>query len=432
LNLLIELKAGQVKWNGLLDFSAEDTLKRIREAAVAGRWAEAMQMADEALVRNLQPSLVAAAAMMHYCTGDYAGAQQRFSQALSMDAEDNQARLMLFLIDWLTGAKSPSPHGQYLLGLDWRSAAEFQAYLAGVLEGRVVENEALNGWYHSDERSWLHYVVSLRRAKDGDGQLADQLLKEAVLSADLDSWGFFLPLAQLSQNYKQRRASLRSAEQWVAFNAEIEAFNQQVRDARAAKKNLQEQIAPLIARITSGTLGLEQKLPALEKIHSLLPDQRSILAELAYACAANQNWDASLGYIHSFLNTAARQNARRLSIEILKACILKNQDKNAAARQHLEDYQQRVKEPWFLTISDYLLGKETEPSLREMAGETPEKLLTAFTYLAFWDEGSGEGKKALKHYKEALESFLDDWLEYGFARERIKMLRKPKTDKPEK
>jgi lipoprotein NlpI len=127
-----------------------------------------------------------------------------------------------------------------------------------------------------------------------------------------------------------------------------------------------------------------------------------------------------------------RENARRLSIEILAGGILKNQGKDDEARQLLENYQQRVKEPWFLTISDYLLGKETEPSLREMAGETPEKLLTVFTYMGFWDEGSGEDKKALKHYKEALESFMDDWLEYDFARERIKRLRKSKPAKPEK
>jgi S1-C subfamily serine protease len=431
-DLLIELKAGQIKWNGLLDFSADDTLKRIREAAVDGRWAEAMQMADEVLQRSLQPSLVTAAGMMHYCSGDHAGAKQRFSQALSMDAEDYQARLMLFLIDWMTGVKSPSPHGQYLLGVDWRSAAEFQGYLAGVLEGRVDEEAALNGWYNSDERSWLHYVVSLRRTKHGDRQLAEQSLKEAVLSADLDSWGFFLAQAQLAQFYKQRRASLRTAEEWAAFNAELEAFNRQVKDVRSAKQSLQEQLAPLIARAGGGTLGLEQKLPVLEKIHSLIPDNRSLLAELAYGSAANQDWDKSLGYIQSFLNTAVRENARRLSIEILETSILKNQGKEDEARQHLENYQQRVREPWFLSISDYLLGKETEPSLRAMAGETPEKLLTAFTYMGFWDEGSGEDKKALKHYKEALESFLDDWLEYDFARERIKRLRKPIPDKPEK
>jgi hypothetical protein len=64
------------------------------------------------------------------------------------------------------------------------------------------------------------------------------------------------------------------------------------------------------------------------------------------------------------------------------------------------------------------------PSLKNKAGETPEKLLTAYTFMGFWDEGSGHPENALKHYKEALESFLNDWLEYDFARERIKKLKK--------
>jgi uncharacterized protein YqiB (DUF1249 family) len=44
--------------------------------------------------------------------------------------------------------------------------------------------------------------------------------------------------------------------------------------------------------------------------------------------------------------------------------------------------------------------------------------------MGVWDEGSGRSEIALKHYKEALESFLDDWLEYDFARERVKKLKK--------
>jgi hypothetical protein len=43
--------------------------------------------------------------------------------------------------------------------------------------------------------------------------------------------------------------------------------------------------------------------------------------------------------------------------------------------------------------------------------------------MGFWAEGSKDKTKALRFYQEALGSFLDDWLEYDFARERIKRLR---------
>jgi hypothetical protein len=54
-DLLVELKAGQVKWNGVLDFSVAETLNEIRKKAVAGKWAEAMAMADEKLRLFLSP-----------------------------------------------------------------------------------------------------------------------------------------------------------------------------------------------------------------------------------------------------------------------------------------------------------------------------------------------------------------------------------------
>ena len=71
------------------------------------------------------------------------------------------------------------------------------------------------------------------------------------------------------------------------------------------------------------------------------------------------------------------------------------------------------------------MGKQTEDSLKKRAEESAENLITAYTSLGFWAEGSGDKKKAIKHYKEALESFMEVWFEYDFAKERLKRLRKP-------
>jgi ABC-type nitrate/sulfonate/bicarbonate transport system substrate-binding protein len=72
------------------------------------------------------------------------------------------------------------------------------------------------------------------------------------------------------------------------------------------------------------------------------------------------------------------------------------------------------------------MGQQTEEEIRKQAGEVPENVITAFTAMGFWAEGSKDKAKALRFYQEALESFLDDWLEYDFARERIKRLRQSK------
>ena len=54
--------------------------------------------------------------------------------------------------------------------------------------------------------------------------------------------------------------------------------------------------------------------------------------------------------------------------------------------------------------------------------------MTAYTVMGFWNEGAGRPENALKNYKVALEAFLDDWLEYDFARERIKKLKKASSE----
>ncbi|MGD8755669.1 MAG: trypsin-like peptidase domain-containing protein, partial [Desulfobacterales bacterium] len=121
---LEELKAGQAKWNGELDFSIEKSLEEIKKKASEGLWAEAQALADEELKGNPQPEMIMAAGMIHYCTGDNKGAANLFSKTLSMDPENPQARLMQFLIDWLAGEGAHSPYREQLLALDWRSPAE--------------------------------------------------------------------------------------------------------------------------------------------------------------------------------------------------------------------------------------------------------------------------------------------------------------------
>jgi S1-C subfamily serine protease len=424
-DLLIELKAGQVKWNGVLDFSAEDDLKKIRDVAAEGRWADAMKMVDEKLAKSLQPALNTAAAMIHFCTDDYQGAKKLFSQSLSMDAQDYSARFMIYLIDYLTADVKTSPQRPYLIDLDWRSPAEFQGYLAWILEGLVDERTALQGWYNAPEKSWLYYVASLIHAKREDWPRAEELAREAVLSAGADAWEFFLARAQLEKLQKRRRATLKTETQWNKYKSEIKAFDQTVKDGQKAMTERSEQMVALYLKIADNTAEIKDKLQALEKTHEILPDNRSILAAMIYYSAADENWSKSLEYIDALLQTKARQNARRMGIGLLKACILNYEGKDKKARAALEAYEALIRDPWFLTISEYLMGKQTDQALKDMAGESPERLITAYTIMGFWDEGAGEVKKAARHYKEAMGSFLDDWLEYDFARERIKRLKKP-------
>jgi hypothetical protein len=98
--------------------------------------------------------------------------------------------------------------------------------------------------------------------------------------------------------------------------------------------------------------------------------------------------------------------------------------KNEEARARLEAYRRRIGDPWYRTLTDCLLGEVAVEPLKKAAGESPEKLVTAHTALGFWAEGLGDKERAIEHYKVALESFMDTWLEFDFARERIKSLRR--------
>lgn len=422
---LQDLKAGQVKWNGVLDLSVEEKLKRITEMAAKGRWAEAMDMADKELKLSLDPQLVMATGMMYFCAGDDKGATRLLEQSLSIDPENSFAKLMIFLIDWMAGDSSVSRYRDELLALDWRSPAEFIGYLVQILEGRVDEESALKGWYNESERSWLNYIIGLIKGRQGEWAESERLLKEALLSADNEAWEFFLAMAQLEKVQGRRLESLRADPQWTKYQAEKEAFDQAVKRERASKEDRRAKLGELISQLQEVSISPEDKRKVLEKIRETVPNNRDLLVGLAFHSAMEEDWEAALEYVRSFLLTEGRQNAGRLSMGLLEPEILRCMGRQEEARDRLEAFGSRTRDPWYRTVSEALLGKRTQDSLKKEAGESPEKLLTLYVALGFWAEGSGDKARALEHYKEALASFMDTRVEFDFAKERIKRLRQP-------
>jgi S1-C subfamily serine protease len=420
---LQDLKAGQVKWNGVLDLSVEAKLKRITEKAAQGRWKEAMALADRELKVSFDPQLVMAAGMMHFFAGDNRVAKRLFGNSLSMDTENNLARLMLFIIDWLEGRSSVNPHRKELLALDWRSPAEFLGYLVRVLEGLVDEELALRRWDTEAERSWLHYVVGLIRAKRGEWVDSETLLRKAVLSADVDAWEFFLARAELEKVQKRRLGSFQGQARLAEYQAEMGVFDQSVKRDQAAKEDRRGKLAELTARFAEDDASPKNKREILEKILEIAPSNPGLLVDLAFYSAMEEAWGEGLNYARTFLKREGRENTSRLRVGLLEGGILHHMGSQEEARTTLEAYGRRTKDPWYRFLSECLLGEKTADSLKKEAGESPEKLVTAFTALGFWAEGSGEKERAIEHYKVALESLMDDWLEFDFARERIKILR---------
>jgi len=421
---LQDLKAGQVKWNGILDLSVEAKRKRIFNKALEGHWKEAMALVDGELKLSKDPQLVMAGGMMHFCAGDYEGARQLFDQSLSMDVESNVARLMVFIIDWREGSSSSSPQRQELLALDWQSPAEFIGYLAKALDGLIDEETALKGWDTEAERSWLHYVVGLKYTNRGGWADAEKLLRKATLSADVGSWEFFLARAELERVQRQILDLLEGKARRAEYRAEMKAFDRAIRKDLEVKESRGAKLGELGTLLAAQPMGPKETRQVLEKIREIAPENADVLVGLAFYGAMEEAWGDALKHARGFLKRESRENANRLSAGLLEAEVLHRMGQEEQARARLEEYLRWTKDPWYRSLGECLLGRMTIDSLRKGAGESPEKLVTAYAALGFWAEGSGEREKAIEYYKVALESFMDTWVEFDFARERIKSLRR--------
>jgi S1-C subfamily serine protease len=420
---LTDLKNGKIKWDGILDLSIGAKLGKITSLARESRWTEARELANRELETSLNPALVIAGGMLHFCVRDYEGARHLFSRALSMDTTNDNARLMVYIIDWLAGNSLSSPFREELTALDWRSSFEFFAHLVRVLEGEVPETNALEGGYTQGEKSWLHYLVGLRRVERRDLKGSEEVLKTAVLAADNDSWLYYLALAKLEHIQNQRLAALKNPAEQKRYRTRTETFSRRIKDDLKAGTKNQLKLAPLLAGYKQASNSPGDKRAFLEKIFEIDPTDKDVLYDLAYYASIEGAWETSLEYIRLYLKTKGRENLGRLSLGLLESEILNFLGEKEEAKNRLQKYVRTIKDPWFLNISRCLLGEYPEKSLAEKAGENLEYLITGHTALGFWSEGAGNPKKALNYYREALGTYLDDWRQFEFAWERMRQIR---------
>jgi len=131
-----------------------------------------------------------------------------------------------------------------------------------------------------------------------------------------------------------------------------------------------------------------------------------------------------LEYTQVFLKREGRQSASRLSVGLLEAELLHLLNRQDEALEKLKAYVRVMRDPWYRAVAEGLLGKRSEESLKQEAGNNPETFLVLYAALGLWTEGSGDKEKAIEYYKEALESLVDDWVEFELSKERIKSLRR--------
>jgi tetratricopeptide (TPR) repeat protein len=310
------------------------------------------------------------------------------------------------------------------LNLDWRSPGEFQGYLVRFLEGGADRKVAEDGWDTPSEKSWLFYAAGLAAQRKEDGSAALNLFRESLVSAEPGSWESYLSGSAMDRAQKILQESAGSETAWKALQTEAESFEEMRRAHAAKEKDVREKRSGYKQKKDSGFVDSAERRQLLEDILKLDSRNRNFLAELAFTCSMAGSWSDALGYARAFLATEGRPNSARLGIGLLEPALLRRMGMEEEARRAVSDFVRRTRDPWYRRIGDCLLGKQTESSLMEEARRRPEDLLTAGTALGMWAEGAGETDRAIRYYREALESFIDTWIEYDLAAERIIRLRK--------
>ncbi len=179
------------------------------------------------------------------------------------------------------------------------------------------------------------------------------------------------------------------------------------------------------AKLSGSDVTLGEKRALLQAIIALDPEQRLLLGMLGFADAGAGHFPEALERIRAFLDSGSRPNAMRLSLGLLEAGVLHHLGREEEAQARLSGFAHQTRDPWFAAVGDYLLGRAAEDDLRRQAGDVPEQIITGFAAAGFWAEGSRDPKTAMRFYRDALASFMDNWVEYDFVRERIQRLRKP-------
>ena len=408
-----ELKNGQVKWNGVIDLSITSKINAIKETAANGNWGEALQMVNQSLEESDDPFLITTAAMIHLCNGDGERAGELFDRSLSIDADNDQAHLMRSLIDRHHDRGLRNTHLRHLINLDWRSSGEFYGYLAKTLSAAVDRKIALKGWNRAEEKGWLHYIVGLLELDDNRYDEARELFREAALVSDRDEWSFYLALSELD----------RLAELQADGQAQMEQFREQLAEVAASRAEREEQTAALITNLEEAAGDPATQRDLLLEILAIKPEDRYLRGIAAFHAAMSSDWPSALLSAEEYLTNDGREEPLRLAANLLVPGVLFQMGEKDKAETQLHQFCEQTNTSWYRQICLTLLEEQSEEALMEKAGSTPENILTAYTALGFRAESLGEHKLAIRHYREALGSYLDNWIEYNLALQRYITLR---------
>lgn len=422
---LNEVKEGQLKWNGEIDPALDSKIEKIQSLAAGGRWEDAVLQVEEFLSEVSPPELLTAAGMIYLAVGKRSEAKVVLEKAISVQPDNYTAMFGSYLLDWVAFQPERNRYRDYLLGLDWRSLGEFQGYLIRILEGKINVGSATGGSGSENERMWIHYVLGLTALRDGYRQKGIESFKRVLLTGNSVPWAFALARSALEKVIGNNEIFDHEKRHPVVMDTDRLAFFNEVEEKCNEWRLKREEIDRLWGYFYYELSPLAEKRQTLEKIVLLKPADDGARIMLVMYNAMDDAWEKALEQTQLLLGRLGRESGNRLGIGLMEALILKKMGRVEAAKECLTLFRQQIRDPWYQSVSDCLLGRISAEVLMDNSGGDPERLLSAHSAIGLWLENDENPNEAVHHYRNGLETYLNDCLEYDLCQERLKRLRKP-------
>ncbi|WP_300464261.1 trypsin-like peptidase domain-containing protein [Desulfobacula sp.] len=416
------IKAGRPKWDGRIDFSLELKMEQITGLALENKFKEAAELSETMLKTSNDPVLLFAAGMLNFCTRDMDKSRQFFKTLSLIEPENTTSKLMLYMIDWVSGQDQITDLTKDLFAMAWYEEDEFLGYLATVLNQRKRMDPGFMEFESLAEKSWRLFIEGLISEENNTLDMAVNSFEQSILAADINDWVYYLSFSRFSHIQDGFATVL---EDKLAHQKARDVFRQKAKKNRQQILEKRQVILTLMGQLESALLPYEKKIPIYDQLLELAPENRTLIGNVAFFHAAHSDWQAAVDAVDQYFQLPSRETALSLSLGLLKGELLQLSGKNQAALDHLTEFSKAIHTHWYRIIIKHLIMKTDEDRTIKLAGKAPERLITLHTALGLWAEADQDTQKAVHHYREALSSYLDDWNEYDLALGRIKKIRQP-------
>jgi hypothetical protein len=144
------------------------------------------------------------------------------------------------------------------------------------------------------EKTWLHYMVALKRLERFPPEETARVFTDAVYLGEVDKWVFYLALSELDRLQKKRLAQLQAPAERNAYQAEIQAVAQEVQIRIQTGAEKRGRRAVLYTRLNQPAATARERRAVLGQLLDIDPSDSDILMEIIYAEAITGEWDRAV------------------------------------------------------------------------------------------------------------------------------------------